>query len=679
MISLLYRLLPLVVVLALSACGGGGGGGHKKSNAYPTASFTLSQAPVGTPSVVSVDASASTDRDGSIASYAWNFGDCGSGSGVTASHTYTIAGTYTVTLTVTDNKGAKSNSTKQVTVAAGAPPATVVVNGRITFDRVPFRPCSTSDCPDGASNDGLDFSRLSVQQVPARQVTVEVVQACTNATLATSATDADGNYVIDAPKDTRVFVRAKAESVSTGSVAQPATWDIAVLDNYGTTSTDYHDYPVYAVDGSAFDTTAAQTRNLNAASGWTEFAGYSEPRAAAPFAILDTLYSAVQFVVGQADDSVALGRLNVFWSTHNQPASPWQPSLGQIITTAYQTSVAPAGIYVLGAADVDTDEFDQHVIAHEFEHFLEDQVSRTDSIGGAHSLGERLDMRVAFGEGFADAFSGMVTNDPVYKDSFGPDQLQVSRYDMERGALPDTVLRGWYDEASIMSAVWDLYDATNGAQDSGAGTAADSVTIGYGPMYDVLTTSLRDGVPLTSIFSFVTALKALTPAQVTGINARIQAEDIVATTMTAYAATETNSGMNGTTEDPTLVLPIYTDVAVNGASKQVCTDQVVGTYNKIGDRRFLKFHLAASGTVRIEARCASGADCPGSPTPNPDLVLYHGLWSDVSRSVVPNVEQYDSPTLEAGDYVLEVYDYSHVNPTATVRRGRTCMTVTITG
>ncbi|MGN6445468.1 PKD domain-containing protein [Amnibacterium sp.] len=84
------------------------------ANVPPTASFTDSTNGLS----VSVDGSKSSDSDGTIKSYAWDFGDSTTGTGPTASHTYAAPGTFTVTLTVADDQGAKTATTKQVTVSS---------------------------------------------------------------------------------------------------------------------------------------------------------------------------------------------------------------------------------------------------------------------------------------------------------------------------------------------------------------------------------------------------------------------------------------------------------------------------------------------------------------------------------------------------------------------------------
>ncbi|CAN5331081.1 PKD domain-containing protein [soil metagenome] len=86
------------------------------ANKPPVAVFTTSV----TGQALSVDASGSSDPDGSVVSYQWNFGD-GSGSGIAVTqHAYAAPGTYQVTLTVTDNLGLTSSLTKNVTAAAAS-------------------------------------------------------------------------------------------------------------------------------------------------------------------------------------------------------------------------------------------------------------------------------------------------------------------------------------------------------------------------------------------------------------------------------------------------------------------------------------------------------------------------------------------------------------------------------
>ncbi len=92
-------------------------GGPPPANIAPTASFTATPAGL----TAGLNASASSDPDGTIVSYAWDFGDGTTGTGATTSHPYAAANTYNVTLTVTDDDGATGTSTQQVTVTAPPP------------------------------------------------------------------------------------------------------------------------------------------------------------------------------------------------------------------------------------------------------------------------------------------------------------------------------------------------------------------------------------------------------------------------------------------------------------------------------------------------------------------------------------------------------------------------------
>jgi PKD repeat protein len=85
--------------------------------------FTFSPSSPTDHQTVIFDASTSTaPPNNPIASYSWNFGDGTTGSGRTATHSFTAAGTYAVTLTVTDQYSRTASTTQTVDVAGGAGP-----------------------------------------------------------------------------------------------------------------------------------------------------------------------------------------------------------------------------------------------------------------------------------------------------------------------------------------------------------------------------------------------------------------------------------------------------------------------------------------------------------------------------------------------------------------------------
>ncbi len=113
-----WILLSFTLLGILSGCDGGDKNPSPDSNNLPTARFTASLNSGVAPLAVNFNASASSDNDGQIISYHWNFGDGQTSNNITASHTFTNPGSYTITLTVTDNNGAKNNTSQTIVAAS---------------------------------------------------------------------------------------------------------------------------------------------------------------------------------------------------------------------------------------------------------------------------------------------------------------------------------------------------------------------------------------------------------------------------------------------------------------------------------------------------------------------------------------------------------------------------------
>ncbi len=105
----------------------------RASNAAPAASLSVTPSTGVAPLTVQLDASGSTDNDGTITNYTFSFGDGTantSGNATSVSHQYTTPGTYYPTVTTTDNDGATSEAQRVVTIT---PAAITSVKGKVTY------------------------------------------------------------------------------------------------------------------------------------------------------------------------------------------------------------------------------------------------------------------------------------------------------------------------------------------------------------------------------------------------------------------------------------------------------------------------------------------------------------------------------------------------------------------
>jgi hypothetical protein len=348
------------------------------------------------------------------------------------------------------------------------------ISGAITYDFVPAK-------YDVASRSGtLSFAQAS--QKPVRGCTVAVVEGSN--VLAETSTDDSGRYTL-------TFTPIGSGSLSVVAAAQSTSPPIEVRDN-----TDQG--ALWAI-GAALEPSTT-TKDLHATHGWTGSSYDPSARTAAPFAIFDSMTTASKALL--AARALTLPPLVVNWSPDNVPQSG-DKTIGQIGTSHY--SPQENQIYVLGKEGVDTDEFDNHVIVHEWGHFIEANLSRSDSPGGRHGPGDLLDPRIAFGEGYGNAMSGIALNDPLYVDTLwgGPGgSLSAGGFDLEHEPSPtDDVVKGPLSETTVARLLYDLFD-------SGSTEAFDRVALGMGPILDVLVGPEKTTDSLTTIASFIAGLKA---------------------------------------------------------------------------------------------------------------------------------------------------------------------------
>lgn len=516
-----------------------------------------------------------------------------------------------------------SSATSQASASA------VTVSGKITFDRIHHN-----------QNSGLDYE--NVTRNPARGIIIEALDS-SNQILTSTLSDSEGAYSFTLDPNTDIRIRAKAQILSEAQ----AKWNFQVTDNTQSNR-------LYVLQGSlaSSGSSAQQIRDLHAPSGWTG-ESYGDTRTAAPFAIIDSIYTAVQTFVA-IDANIIFPALEIRWSVNNKTARG-DKSEGLIGTSAYSPEEGNGVIYLLGEEGRDTDEYDSHVILHEWGHYFEHQMSRTDSLGGLHSLSDRLDARVAFSEGWSNALSAIILKDENYSDSSGTSQRFGFSFNLESPNIRNT---GWFNEASIGAILYDIFDS--GAE------ADDEISAGLNPLYPIITgQDYKESSVFATIFSLSEAMRQSLDFDNSSLNRLLNSQGISG--QGSDGSGERNSGAIRS------ALPVYKEVSLNGPSTNICSVDDAGTFNKLGNREFVFLSLGTETNITLSATKTSGDD-----NRDPDFNIWQGnRLIDTSTSSQRGEEIFQGQ-LPAGDYVIEVYDFFNINGTGS-RRGDGCYNFRATG
>ncbi len=525
------------------------------------------------------------------------------------------------------------------------PGATVTVSGTLSYEFVP----ANLNCS------GLNFSATEVR--PIRGATVVLLNQ-TGGEMARMSSSDSGQYAFaNVASNTSVRIRVLAESKSSAA----ANWDVEVRDNVDISASPppLGSRPMYSIESSEFGTgTSNVTRNLTAETGWG-VNSYTAPRAAAPFAILDTIYTGMQFIKA-VDPDVSFPPLDVFWSVNNTVdiAGPPDENTGDLGGSFYDFSID--SLFLTGDANSDTDEFDDHIVGHEWGHFLDDTIFRTDSLGGTHFLGDRLDSRLAWGEGWPSALAAMFLDNPSYCETGVPGTNAGFEINAESGFFGG---QGWFDEVGITRLVYDVWDTDSEGTDTGS--------VGFEPIYEVMTGGLRNTPAWVNIFSFAVELAAIVDVNgVALIDSQLGDEQTVqGAQLDIWASNETN---DGGANNPADVLPMYIDMVADGSTTNICSDSQFDFRadtdgNKISEYRYIRLDVPFADEYDI----VIASTTPTPPTPDatdrdqsdPDMLLVQN-----GNVILPllsgdeNLETGTTPVLQPGTYIADLRDWRYADP-----------------
>jgi hypothetical protein len=559
-----------------------------------------------------------------------------------------------------------------------APSGTVTISGLAAYEFV----------PPNLNCQGLDFASTVVR--PIRGATVQLVDS-SNTELARTVSGDDGSYSFaGVESNTDVRIRVRAELKRTGA----PSWDVEVRDNVLSNPDDPNapalvDRPLYAIVTDFNTGSTDLTRNLTARSGW-DGSSYTGTRSAAPFAVLDSIYTAMQLIIG-VEPAATFNPLDAYWSVNNTLSSPTDIDAGELGASFYspdpdRNGSANPSLFLLGDAAVDTEEFDDHVIVHEWGHYFEDNFARSDSTGGPHGIGDKLDARLAFGEGWATALSGIALDNPIYCDTGPAGSSGGFGIGTEKGAYD---AQGWYDEISVLRFIYDLWDTTDDEAE-GLNTGADTGSIGFAPIYETMVGPQAFTETFTTVFSFASELRSMLVSQEDRdfLDSQLVREDMTPG-FDKWGVGELNDASPDGQQSRD-VLPLYVEMPVDGTVVNICTNDDydgAGDGNKLATFRYLRLDMPTTSAYDVRVITTTTGDLPADDPlderdqSDPDLFIFRdGRVVDFGNSGEANQEIFTTAVLSGPDtYVADLQEFRYADPESPVGfPDRMCFDVSFT-
>jgi hypothetical protein len=437
---------------------------------------------------------------------------------------------------------------------------------------------------------------------PAPGVKVEAIETATEKTLGIAMTDAEGNYRMELTieQPTAMYVRVLAQTEN-ARVVRPTGNN------------------VYSIRAEDF-------RLAPGGEHRQDFLAVDRDRSSGPFNIIAAIRRANDMVRAVEPD-IDLPNVTIRWSPQYDGS------------TYFRGTTSEA--FIKGDRSSDSDEFDDTVINHEYAHFLASRFSRDDSPGGDHDSNERLDPRLAWGEGWATFFGCVSNNTSRYVDTGatrggkggGQTQGTLVAYDLESDER-EQVNAGYWNEYTVSSVLWDIYDSAN--------EEGDTIATGFAPVWRAFRDMREDR--FTYLINFCDRLvrrqRELGPAM---------------TTLLERSSIAYYPGRNPSVDNP---FPIPLNVNQTES----------GTVRSLGDRRtnlltssaFYSFTLSRPREVTVTMNITGS---PSRQNADIDLFLLDAEGEMVAHSDETNGVG-DSETitrrLEPGYYVIEVRSWAQL-------------------